>query len=163
MAEALPLEVRDLCREFGGVMAVADVSLAVARGEIRAIIGPKGAGKTTLFRAISGLLAAREGSIRFAGQELAGREAEDIVRRGVSHVPEGQQNCAELSLRNNLMVGTYPRRRRPPPGCGRRRPGGRARFLPGAARAAAPTAEDLVGGASGRCLPSGGGSRRAPA
>src|SRR3989304_2647880 len=106
------LTVEDLSVAYGAIQALRGVRLEVPQGGVACLIGANGAGKTTLLRAISGLLVAREGSIRFAGQDLAGREAEDIVRSGVSHVPEGRQNFAELSVRDNLVVGTSPRQRR---------------------------------------------------
>ena len=106
------LAVNDLGVAYGAIQALRGVRLDVPEGGITCLIGANGAGKTTLLRAISGLLSPRQGSIRFAGQELAGRDAEDIVRRGISHVPEGRQNFGALSVRDNLVVGTYPRRRR---------------------------------------------------
>ena len=105
------LEVRDLGVSYGAIQALRGVRMEVPEGGIACLIGANGAGKTTLLRAISGLIPPRQGSIRFAGEELAGREAEDIVRRGISHVPEGRQNFGALSVRDNLVVGTYPRRR----------------------------------------------------
>ncbi len=106
------LSVKDLGVAYGAIQALRGVRLDVPEGGIACLIGANGAGKTTLLLAISGLLSPRQGSIRFAGQELAGRDAEDIVRRGISHVPEGRQNFGALSVRDNLVVGTYPRRRR---------------------------------------------------
>ncbi len=111
MGEAI-LAVSDLGVAYGAIQALRGVKLEVPEGGIACLIGANGAGKTTLLRAISGLIPPWQGSIRFAGREVAGREAEEIVRWGISHVPEGRQNFAALSVRDNLVVGTYPRRRR---------------------------------------------------
>ena len=102
------LEVTDLSVAYGAIQALRGVSLRVEPGSVVALIGANGAGKTTLLRTISGLLAPRAGRVRFEGREIAGWRAEDIVRVGVSHAPEGRQNFAALSVRDNLLVGAYP-------------------------------------------------------
>ncbi len=102
------LEVTDLSVAYGAIQALRGVSLRVEPGSVVALIGANGAGKTTLLRTISGLLSPRAGRVRFESREIAGWRAEDIVRAGVSHAPEGRQNFAALSVRDNLLVGAYP-------------------------------------------------------
>jgi branched-chain amino acid transport system ATP-binding protein len=106
------LEVDDLSVAYGAIHALKGVSLKVPEGSVVCLIGANGAGKTTLLRAISGLLTARHGRIRLRGRDITGLAPEAIVRLGISHIPEGRQNFAALSVRDNLLVGAYPRYRR---------------------------------------------------
>jgi branched-chain amino acid transport system ATP-binding protein len=106
------LEVERLSVAYGAIQALRGVSLRVPEGSVVALIGANGAGKTTLLRAISGLLPAGGGRIAFQGRELAGRPAEEVVRAGISHVPEGRQNFSVLTVRDNLLIGAYPVYRR---------------------------------------------------
>lgn len=106
------LEVERLSVAYGAIQALRDVSLSVPEGCVVTLIGANGAGKTTLLRAVSGLLPPVGGRIVLAGREITGRPAEEIARLGVSHVPEGRQNFATLSVRDNLLVGAYPVYRR---------------------------------------------------
>jgi branched-chain amino acid transport system ATP-binding protein len=94
------------------VRAVDGVSLTVPEGSITAVLGANGAGKSSLLRTISGLLAARAGRIRFDGRELIGLACEEIVRLGISHVPEGRGVIAELTVEENLRLGALWRRDR---------------------------------------------------
>jgi branched-chain amino acid transport system ATP-binding protein len=103
-SEAL-LEVRDLAVAYGDAMALAGVSLSVAAGEIVAIIGANGAGKTSLIRALGGVLAPRGGSIRFEGREIAGEPSHRVCNLGIGQVAEGRQIFPSLSVRENLEVG----------------------------------------------------------
>lgn len=100
------LEVENLEVFYGPVQALFGVSLRVQAGEIVTLVGRNGAGKSTLLRAISGLVPAR-GSVRFAGEELLGRAPEQIVRRGVAHVPEGRRIFPGLTVVENLEVAAY--------------------------------------------------------
>jgi branched-chain amino acid transport system ATP-binding protein len=100
------LEVRDLSVSYGAVNALRSVSFTADEGAITAVLGANGAGKTTLLRTISGLTKPRDGSIRFAGEELLGRSVENIARRGVAHVPEGRGIIEELTVEENLRVAT---------------------------------------------------------
>jgi len=109
MSEAL-LEVSDLHVAYGQVEAVRGVSLAVPRGKIATVIGPNGAGKTTLLSAIMGLLPA-SGGVRFAGENIAGRDTEALVRMGMSLVPEKRELFAEMTVLENLELGGFSRRR----------------------------------------------------
>ena len=104
------LEVADLNAGYGDTQVLWGVSLAVERGEIVALVGSNGAGKTTLLSVISGLLPARGGRISFDGESISHLSSEDIVRRGIVHVPEGRRLFAALTVRENLMLGAYQRR-----------------------------------------------------
>jgi len=104
------LAVEGLSVAYGPVVAVQDLSLTVAPGEIVAVLGPNGAGKTTLLRTIAGALKPASGTITFEGQRLGGRAPEDVVRRGISLVPEGRHVFPGLSTRENLEVGAISRR-----------------------------------------------------
>jgi branched-chain amino acid transport system ATP-binding protein len=104
------LEVRGLQAAYGQVLALHDVSLTVNAGEIVTLIGANGAGKTSTLRAISGLLRPRAGSISFEGQDLMRLAPEDIVARGLSHVPEGRHVFPGLSVRDNLVLGALSRK-----------------------------------------------------
>jgi branched-chain amino acid transport system ATP-binding protein len=105
------LELRDLEVAYGDVPAVHRLSLTVAPGEIVGLIGPNGAGKSTTLHAIMGLVAARAGEIRFAGESLRGRSPEAIARRGIALVPEGRRLFAELTVEENLRLGLAARPR----------------------------------------------------
>jgi len=100
------LEVTELSVSYGAVDALRSVTLSAQPGAITAILGANGAGKTTLLRTISGLVKARSGDVRFAGQELLGRAVEDVARMGVAHVPEGRGVIAELTVEDNLRLAT---------------------------------------------------------
>ncbi|HWX08125.1 MAG TPA: ATP-binding cassette domain-containing protein, partial [Bradyrhizobium sp.] len=104
------LEVSGLCVRYGSVEALRDVSIKVATGGLVAILGANGAGKSTLLRAISGIARAASGTIKLRGEPIAGLGAEEIVRRGVSHVPEGRGIFPDLTVSENLMIGAYVRR-----------------------------------------------------
>ncbi|MEM8997268.1 MAG: ABC transporter ATP-binding protein [Acidobacteriota bacterium] len=91
-------------------MAIRGVSLEVRRGQIVTLLGANGAGKTTVLETISGTVDARKGTVRLDGDDLAGREPDDIARRGVAHVPEGREIFPFLSVDDNLRLGAYSRR-----------------------------------------------------
>jgi branched-chain amino acid transport system ATP-binding protein len=110
MAEAL-LELEGVEARYGPVKALHGISLTVGEGEIVAVLGANGAGKTTTLRAISGTVR-RSGSIRFAGESIAGRPPEAVARLGIAHVPEGRGTLSELSVGENLRLGAYARRDR---------------------------------------------------
>jgi branched-chain amino acid transport system ATP-binding protein len=99
------LRVTDLSAGYEGILALHGVSLSVPRATITAVLGANGAGKTTLLRTVSGLVQARRGRVSLAGADLTGRRPEDIVRAGVSHVPEGRGVIAELTVEENLRLG----------------------------------------------------------
>ena len=87
-----------------------DISLAVETGEITCIVGSNGAGKTTLLRTISGLVPATSGRIRFAGEDITSLAADQILARGIVHVPEGRRLFRGLNVHDNLLLGAYLRR-----------------------------------------------------
>jgi branched-chain amino acid transport system ATP-binding protein len=101
------LSIDNLHVSYGAIKALHGVSLQIDRGEIVTLIGSNGAGKTTLLRTISGLLRASSGRIDFEGSPLQQTAPHEIVRRGVSQSPEGRQIFANLTVRENLLVGGY--------------------------------------------------------
>ena len=101
------LECRGLTVSFGRLDAVACVDLTVSTNDITSIIGANGAGKTTFLRAISGLERVRSGRITFEGADLTNRDASEIVRLGVSHVPAGFQLFRNMTVSENLRLGAY--------------------------------------------------------
>lgn len=103
------LVVEDLYIAYDGVPAVDGVSLAVERGQITTIVGSNGAGKTTLMKAVAGLLTPSGGRIRFAGEDITGLSADQVVLRGLTLVPEGRRLFPTMSVRDNLMTGAYTR------------------------------------------------------
>ncbi|OIQ64811.1 high-affinity branched-chain amino acid transport ATP-binding protein LivF [mine drainage metagenome] len=104
------LEVRSLRAGYGKVDVVFDISLSVEPGQMVGIVGPNGAGKSTLLAAIAGAIAVRSGTVALDGQEITGKKPEDIVRLGLSLVPEGRQIFGDLSVRENLALGLTGRR-----------------------------------------------------
>jgi branched-chain amino acid transport system ATP-binding protein len=108
MTEPL-LELSGVASGYGPIAVLHEVSLAVGPGEIVAVLGANGAGKTTVLKTISGILDPQKGSIEFLGKPIQRMEADKIVRLGLSHVPEGREVFPFLSVRENLMMGAYPR------------------------------------------------------
>ncbi|HVO47355.1 MAG TPA: ABC transporter ATP-binding protein [Steroidobacteraceae bacterium] len=94
---------------YGPVKAIRGVSLTVASGAIATVLGANGAGKSTILRTISGIIDPQKGSIAFRGETIGGKDPADIVRRGISHVPEGREVFPLLSVHDNLMMGAYTR------------------------------------------------------
>jgi branched-chain amino acid transport system ATP-binding protein len=106
------LELRDLLVTYGAVRALDRVSFHVEPGSITAVLGANGAGKTTLLRTISGLRGPRGGSVLVNGRDITGLRAEEITRLGVAHVPEGGGTIPELTVAENLRLGTLAAARR---------------------------------------------------
>jgi branched-chain amino acid transport system ATP-binding protein len=104
------LRVERLAAGYGRVQVLWDVDLEVGEREIVALVGSNGAGKTTLLRAISGLIRPSAGEVHFEDAPLAGLRPEQIVARGIAHVPEGRHLFQGLTVRENLMAGAYARR-----------------------------------------------------
>jgi branched-chain amino acid transport system ATP-binding protein len=103
------LEVENLNVYYGAIHALHGVSFQVEEGEIVTLIGANGAGKSTTLRTISGLLQPRTGSVKFKGKDITTTPAEQIVRLGISQVPEGRKIFAPLTVRENLIMGAYTR------------------------------------------------------
>ncbi len=101
------LEIADLVVRYGRTDAVRGISLAVPKGGIVSLIGANGAGKTTVMRAISGLVRPRSGQIRLAGQDIVGWPGYRVAAAGLLQVPEGRQCFAELTVAENLQIGAY--------------------------------------------------------
>jgi branched-chain amino acid transport system ATP-binding protein len=106
------LSVTGLSAHYGRAHILEDVALEVGAGEVVVLLGRNGAGKSTTMKAIMGLVPPSAGSVRFLGQEIAGREPFEIARRGLGYVPEERRIFSELTVMENLEVG----RRAPPPG-----------------------------------------------
>ena len=104
------LEIEDLEVYYGAINAIKGISFNVEQGEVIALIGANGAGKTTILHTITGLVSAKRGSIRFNGKELTKTPAHKIVGMGMAHVPEGRRVFAQLSVYENLMLGAYTRK-----------------------------------------------------
>jgi branched-chain amino acid transport system ATP-binding protein len=104
------LTIEHLEVHHGDLIGVSDVSLEVPEGCIVALLGSNGGGKTTTLNAIAGLIPVHSGSIRFRGQEIAGRPAFSIVRQGLALSPEGWRLFVQQSVENNLLLGATPLR-----------------------------------------------------
>lgn len=104
------LEVKDLKVSYGMIQAIKGVSFHVDEGEVVALIGANGAGKTTILHTVSGLIAPNEGSVFFEGQDITKIQGHKIVSMGMAHVPEGRRVFAQLSVLQNLKMGAYTRK-----------------------------------------------------
>jgi len=104
------LEAKDLNVYYGAIHALQGVSFTVEEGEIVTLIGANGAGKSTTLKTISGLLRPRVGDVLLRGESLKTMPAQDIVRRGVIHVPEGRKIFAPLTVQENLEMGAFTRK-----------------------------------------------------
>ena len=103
------LDIRDLRAGYGETEVLRGVDLVIEPGEVVAVLGSNGVGKSTLNRTISGILRARAGSIRFEGNAIEHEKPAAIVKRGLIHVPEGRRIFPNLSVRENLDLGSYAR------------------------------------------------------
>src|SRR2546426_2682830 len=109
-AERPVLELTDVNTYYGNIQALKGVSLSVNQGEVVTLIGSNGAGKTTTLRTISGILRPRKGSVRMGDQDLTKISANEVVRLGIAHSPEGRRIFARMSVKENLEMGAYARR-----------------------------------------------------
>lgn len=107
MPDEVLLRVDNIDVFYGSLQVLWDVSIEVKSGEIVAIAGANGAGKTTLMKTISGILHPVTGSIEFAGEDITNMNAYDIVGHGISQVPEGRRLFPEMTVLENLMIGSY--------------------------------------------------------
>jgi branched-chain amino acid transport system ATP-binding protein len=105
------LTIENLTTSFGSVIALDGVSMSAQESKITTVIGANGAGKSTLLRTISGLESPTTGSITWDGRSIVGLKPEDIVRAGIAHVPEGHAVISELSVEENINMGSLFRRR----------------------------------------------------
>ena len=104
------LEVKDLNVYYGVIQAIKGVSFSVDEGEVIALIGANGAGKTTILHTVTGLVAPKSGSIIFEGKDITKVPAHKIVSLGMAHVPEGRRVFAQLSVLQNLKMGAFTRK-----------------------------------------------------
>ena len=100
------LQAKSITASYGDAQALFGIDLQLAAGEVLALIGSNGAGKSTFLKTLTGLLPPRSGTIHFDGEALAGIEAGDIVKRGIALVPEGRRLFPSLSVEENLLMGT---------------------------------------------------------
>jgi branched-chain amino acid transport system ATP-binding protein len=107
MTDTPLLSVSDLVVRYGQIEALHGVSLEVFPGEVVALIGSNGAGKSTTLRAVSGMIAVAGGSVFFDGQEITNLRGDQIVRRGLAHIPEGRQIFGDQSVFDNLLLGGF--------------------------------------------------------
>ena len=106
------LQIKDIDVYYGNIQALRGISLEVNEGEIVTLIGANGAGKSTLLKTISGLLKPKKGSIEYLGSNIDGKPAQSIVKAGISHVPEGRRVFANMTVEENLELGSYLRKDR---------------------------------------------------
>ena len=104
------LEVKDLNVYYGMIQAIKGISFEVNQGEVIALIGANGAGKTTILHTVTGLLRAKSGKIEFEGTDITKMPGHKIVTLGMAHVPEGRRVFADLSVYENLILGAYTRK-----------------------------------------------------
>ena len=101
------LEIKDLQVRYGGIEAVKGISLEVPEGEIVTLIGANGAGKSSTLRTIAGLVKPAGGNIYFKGEDITGMDANEIVKRGITLVPEGRRIFPDMTVLENLKIGAY--------------------------------------------------------
>jgi branched-chain amino acid transport system ATP-binding protein len=120
------LDVQGVRRSFGGLVAVDNVSFGVEQGQIKGLIGPNGAGKTTLFNVISGLLKPESGTVTFKDREITGWQPFQVARAGISRTFQNPSLFLQMTVLENVMVGSHGRTRHEFLSCGLRGPGQRA-------------------------------------
>ena len=101
------LDIKGVSSGYGQHLVIRDISLSVEQGQLAALIGPNGHGKTTLLRTISGLVRPKEGTISLAGKRIDGMRADEIVAAGVVHVPQGDLLFPQMTVLENLRMGAY--------------------------------------------------------
>lgn len=106
------LQLANVESAYGPIKAIRGVSLQVPAGQIVTVLGSNGAGKTTILKTISGIIDPRKGTVHFKGEDITAIDPTRIVRKGLSHVPEGREVFPLLSVRDNLLMGAYTRRDR---------------------------------------------------
>ena len=103
------LEVKDLCVSYGNLQVLWDVSLKIEEGKIVALLGANGAGKTTLLNAMTGMLKPMSGEITFECERIDDQPADRIIEKGIAYLPEGGRLFPEMTIKENLEMGAYPR------------------------------------------------------
>jgi len=106
MAESL-IEINDITSGYGQTPVIFDINLEVAEGSLCAIVGPNGHGKTTLMKTISGLIKVFSGSVTFNGEAITHERVDRIVAKGIVHVPQGDLVYPQMTVRDNLLMGSY--------------------------------------------------------
>lgn len=104
------LSVSNVETYYGPIMAIRGVSISVNEGDIVTVLGSNGAGKTTILKTISGVMDPRKGKVTFQGEDITSREPDWVMRRGISHVPEGREVFPFLSVLENLRMGAFTRK-----------------------------------------------------
>lgn len=104
------LNVSNVETYYGPIMAIRGVSISVNEGDIVTVLGSNGAGKTTILKTISGVMDPRKGKVTFQGEDITSREPDWVMRRGISHVPEGREVFPFLSVQENLRMGAFTRK-----------------------------------------------------
>lgn len=104
------LKIKDLNINYGGINAVRDVSFEVEQGSIITLVGANGAGKSSILRSIAGVVTPKSGTIEFCGEDITGLSAEQVVKRGVTLVPEGRRVFPDLTVLENIRIGAYLRK-----------------------------------------------------
>lgn len=104
------LELSDVVAGYGSTTVVQGITFGVERGECSVLVGPNGHGKTTLLRAISGLIRVKSGTIRFDGSDITREKAERLVERGLIHMPQGDLVFPDMTVEENLVLGAFTRR-----------------------------------------------------
>jgi branched-chain amino acid transport system ATP-binding protein len=112
LQEQILLDLQNVHARYGAIVALRGISIQVNEGELIALIGVNGAGKTTVLSTIAGVLKATQGTITFQGESLVGKSPEQIARRGISLVPEGRDIFPSLTVGENLRLGAFIRRDR---------------------------------------------------
>ncbi|MFP5462658.1 MAG: ABC transporter ATP-binding protein, partial [Gammaproteobacteria bacterium] len=112
MSKDVILRLANIESSYGPVQAIRGVSLEVRKGDIATVLGANGAGKTTILKTISGIIDPQKGTVWFDGEEIQKKNPDWIVRRGISHVPEGREVFPLLTVRENLLMGAYTRKDR---------------------------------------------------
>jgi len=103
------LSISNLHAGYGHTEVLHGISLEVPKGQVVTLIGSNGAGKTTTMRAVSGMIAPRQGKVTLGGQDITGRESHRIARLGLAHSPEGRRVFATMTVTDNLLLGAFPR------------------------------------------------------
>jgi branched-chain amino acid transport system ATP-binding protein len=101
------LKAEGISASYGRVKVLKDINMSVENGEIVCLVGANGAGKSTLLKVISGIVPAASGKFLFEGKDITNKKPDFIVKAGISHVPEGRQIFGDLTVRQNLLLGSY--------------------------------------------------------